>query len=230
MKTHTKHNDIPFKKRVQKHIEYYHNPRKPKLYKSSGKHPIHVVRIHTLKNIVELKKSQTDKKVKCLSCPPNVYTKDQNGNTIYIDPTRRKYFGETSEPNCNCPRGPIYNGLLNTKKTKMSASLNTDHKKNVQLFQDEIQNFDCFKENLCKKPNNNHNGVGGPGKKIPSMPRYVTRIVTGNKARIISPLVNGVDKKHGSYERYLMKKKAVYQQKEHCNKCIPLWTFGLDRK
>ena len=228
MHTHTKSNVIPFHKYLESHLKSL--KKKSHIWKSISGFTKHDERIKTLKQIIELKKSQLDKIVQCFTCSSNVYTKDEKGNTIYIEPNKGKYFGETSEPNCNCPRGPVYNGLLNTKKTRMSSSLNTDHKKNIQLFKDELQNFNCFKEDLCKKPNNNHNGVGGPGKKIPSMPRYITRVVRGNKARTILPLVDGVDKKHGSYERYLMKKKAVYQQKEHCNTCKPIWSFTMDRK
>ena len=228
MHTHTKGNIVPFNKYLESHLKSL--KKKSHIWKSISGFTKHDERIKTLKQIVKLKKSQLDKIVQCFTCPSNVYTKDEKGNTIYIEPNKGKYFGETSEPNCNCPRGPVYNGLLNTKKTRMSSSLNTDHKKNIQLFEDELQNFNCFKEDLCKKPNNNHNGVGGPGKKIPSMPRYITRVVRGNKARTILPLVDGVDKKHGSYERYLMKKKAVYQQKEHCNTCKPIWSFTMDRK
>lgn len=157
---------------------------------------------------------------KCPTCPPNAYVTNKDGSTTTVSKwLNQKKFGESTNRKCPCPKGPVYNGLLNVKKSKMSASANTDHKKNTQLFNDEFQNFNCEKQDICKNPNSRHSNVGGPGKLYESQPRFKTRVVTGYKARLISPLKKGVDKKHGSYNRYLMKKKALYQQKELCIRC-----------
>lgn len=169
---------------------------------------------------IKISNGQNNDIKQCLTCPKNAYTRDKDGKLVSIqDSINKQGFGKSTSGNCNCPSGPVYNGLLNVKKARMSSSLNLDHKKNTQLFNDELENFNCQKEDMCKNPNSRHGGVGGPGKLDDSQPRFRTGIARGYKARLLTPLNRGVDKKHGSYDRYLMKKKALYQQKELCHRC-----------
>ena len=163
-------------------------------------------------------KSNNDNLNKCPTCPPNIYVTKGGKTTNVYKLNKEREFGESTNKAGTCPC-PVYNGLMNFKLKRMSSSANTDHKKNTQLFNDLNQNFNCTKNDMCDLPNSRHGGVGGPGKLQDSQPKFKTRVVTGYKARLISPFRKGVDKKHGSYERYLMKKKALYQQKELCFKC-----------
>ena len=56
----------------------------------------------------------------------------------------------------------------------------------------------------------------GPGDAVASIP-IITHSAKGNKARtIVRPRQTGVDVKHGSYERYLARKRGVNMRCQNC--------------
>ena len=63
-----------------------------------------------------------------------------------------------------------------------------------------------------------YTNVGGPGDKDKSIPLGITGFVRGNKARVYSMpgRDDGVDVKHNSYNRYLLRKKGIALRCANC--------------
>lgn len=122
----------------------------------------------------------------------------------------------------------VYGGLLNGKRLKQSASMHVLAKASLTTFKpnttalpvkgtlgkDVNSRNDCTLANPCISYTN----VGGPGNQIESVPLGITGFARGNKARLYSMpgKHNGVDTKHDSYTRYLMRKKG---RALRCNNC-----------
>tara|TARA_B000000475_G_C16004253_1_gene450207 strand:- start:726 stop:1214 length:489 start_codon:yes stop_codon:yes gene_type:complete len=63
---------------------------------------------------------------------------------------------------------------------------------------------------------NSYTNVGGPGDQTASIP-IRTGTARGIKARlIVQPRQTGVDVKHGSYERYLARKRGINMRCQNC--------------
>jgi hypothetical protein len=103
---------------------------------------------------------------------------------------------------CNGDTPIIKNPIKNQKQFRMSSSSYIDRKKalsvlgpsgNLMLAQGQVN------------PTNNNKCVtkiGGPGDKVPAIEkRGFVRVIHGNSDA-------GVDRKHGSYERYLARKRG----------------------
>ena len=95
----------------------------------------------------------------------------------------------------------------------------TFDKNSIELYKGKnadgtpIQHSDDCIHKPCQKFTDDWSFIGGPGDEIKSIPR-----VLSNKRGYRSRLVNtipGVDVKHGSYERYLARKKGNIQSCNH---------------
>ena len=152
----------------------------------------------------------------------------------WIDPTYPQ-FGQTTpafqtdEIN-NIPTNSqrtVYGGLLNSRRIKQHASmhilakgsLTTFNPINSLPFKDTMPQGvngrnDCPPANPCVSYTN----VGGPGDQTKSIPLGITGFVRGNKARLYSMpgKHDGVDTKHDSYTRYLMRKKGRALRCSNC--------------
>lgn len=122
----------------------------------------------------------------------------------------------------------VYGGLLNGKRVKQSASMHVLAKASLTTF-NPISSFpkkSTLPQNIHTSTATQYSGgigytnVGGPGDIDPAAPYGTTRqsYTRGNKARVYSVpgRHNGVDVKHGSYNRYLMRKKG---RALRCNNC-----------
>jgi hypothetical protein len=111
--------------------------------------------------------------------------------------------------NCNGETATIKNPINNQKQFRMSSSAYLDNKKaltvigpsgNMMLAQGQ--------NNPVKKCVSN---VGGPGDKTPALYKHgLLRAYRKNNKE-------GVDRKHGSYERYLARKRGWNIVKLECN-------------
>jgi|TARA_B110000971_G_scaffold221281_1_gene267753 hypothetical protein len=111
----------------------------------------------------------------------------------------------------------VMGGINNSKNFRTSASSFTMLKKSLTTF-NPISTYPA-KSTLGKNTTSDgtsYKNAGGPGDEIVSVP-IVTRAVTGNKARTISQVRHtGVDVKHGSYERYLARKRGINMRCQNC--------------
>ena len=148
--------------------------------------------------------------------------------------------------NCNtitdhclsCVTGEAYwKGYSNSKFPQTDASYNLYQKNvigginNSKNFRTYGSSFTILKKSLTTVqliPNNlpqniqtgipitSYTNVGGPGDAVASIP-IITHSAKGNKARtIVQPRQTGVDVKHGSYERYLARKRGVNMRCQNC--------------
>ena len=119
-------------------------------------------------------------------------------------------------------RQTVYNGLMNTKNFRTSASSFVILKKSLTTVQ---LNPDNTPENMGKNdPLSGTNGdkkggpsnTGGPGDAVKSVP-IVTSRRSGWKGRLVTlPHQTGVDVKHNSYERYLARKRGWAMRCQNC--------------
>ena len=116
-------------------------------------------------------------------------------------------------------RGGGIGGINNSKNFRTYGSSFTILKKSLTTFQ---PNFSVpVKETLGQDVNDdgvgtNYTNVGGPGDQTASVP-IITHSASGNKARlIVQPHQTGVDTKHGSYERYLSRKRGANMRCQNC--------------
>ena len=113
----------------------------------------------------------------------------------------------------------VIGGINNSKNFRTSASSFTILKKSLTTFNNvstNPQKSTLGKDSQTGTPSSSYTNTGGPGDKIASVP-IVTRAATGNKARTISQVYHtGVDVKHGSYERYLARKRGINMRCQNC--------------
>ena len=140
----------------------------------------------------------------CLSCNINdSLWKGWSNSKFPQDPTQYKQ-----------PLQQDIGGINNSKNFRTYGSSFTILKKSlttVQLIPNNLpQNI---KTGI---PITSYTNVGGPGDAVASIP-IITHSAKGNKARtIVQPRQTGVDVKHGSYERYLARKRGVNMRCQNC--------------
>jgi hypothetical protein len=96
---------------------------------------------------------------------------------------------------------------LNNKSDKRSASYNTNLMGTLTTIKAEAQDQNFSAANC---PTN----AGGPGDKVVSVPTKCC-VKQGIKQRLVNKRP-GVDQKHGSYTRYLARKKGSVLKKQEC--------------
>jgi len=117
-------------------------------------------------------------------------------------------------------RGGGIGGINNSKNFRTYASSFTILKKSLTTFQPNTV-APPFKGTLGQDvrtgiPSTSYTNVGGPGDQTASVP-MITHSASGNKARlIVQPHQTGVDVKHGSYERYLARKRGANMRCQNC--------------
>jgi hypothetical protein len=104
--------------------------------------------------------------------------------------------------------------LINSKPAKSSSSSSyIFSKKSFAVTKNDAENQSIIVSNNC--PNNKGiSNIGGPGDKIPAKNDKCCTI-KGNKGRVTDN-GSGVDKKHGSYERYLARKTGWVLRNQYC--------------
>ena len=147
----------------------------------------------------------------CPSCPGA----GQSGVTI-----NKPQFGETGKDQSFCRRCSKYvnGGLMNYKKSRMTASSFTLLKKSLTTFNpiSAVVAKGTLGKGVNTGPVNSYTNVGGPGDQTASVP-IRTGTASGIKARtIVQPHQTGVDTKHGSYERYLARKRGANMRCQNC--------------
>lgn len=152
-------------------------------------------------------------------CLPENYqdpTYPQFGNTI------PEFTTNSTTNNPTNSQKTVYGGLLNSRRIKQYASMyilakgslatvNRTNKKTTlgNNIQDGNSDYDS---------STNYTNVGGPGDQDKSVPLGITGFARGNKARVYSMpgRDDGVDVKHGSYNRYLARKKGIALRCSNC--------------
>lgn len=143
----------------------------------------------------------------------------------YVDPTYPQ-FGQTTpafvtNSTTNNPTNSqktVYGGLLNSRRIKQYASMHILAKGSLATV-DRTPNKTTLGENIqTGTPSNSYTNVGGPGDQTKSIPLGITGFARGNKARVYSMPVrhDGVDVKHNSYNRYLLRKKGIALRCSNC--------------
>jgi len=150
----------------------------------------------------------------CLSCNGQGYWKGYNN--AKFPQTDASYNSYQSNGNlCGC--GGI-GGINNSKNFRTSASSFTILKKSLTTFHPNIS-ANPPKGTLGHNVNTgttSYTNVGGPGDATASVP-IRTGTASGIKARtIVQPHQTGVDVKHGSYERYLARKRGINMRCQGC--------------
>jgi len=116
----------------------------------------------------------------------------------------------------------VYGGLLNSRRIKQSSSMYILAKGSLTTV-NNTPNKSTLGENIqTGTPNDSYTNVGGPGDQNSSVPLGITGYARGNKARVYSMpgRDNGVDVKHGSYNRYLARKKGlIFKGMKRCYTC-----------
>jgi len=146
----------------------------------------------------------------CLSCNINdSLWKGWSNSKFPQDPTQYKQ-----------PLQQDIGGINNSKNFRTYGSSFTILKKSLTTFQPNISAVPV-KETLGQDVNDdgvgtNYTNIGGPGDQTASVP-IRTGTASGIKARlIVQPHQTGVDVKHGSYERYLARKRGVNMRCQNC--------------
>jgi len=152
-------------------------------------------------------------------CLPENYkdpTYPQFGNTI------PEFTTNSTTNNPTNSQKTVYGGLLNSRRIKQYASMHILAKGSLATV-DRTSNKTTLGENIQDGTSDYDSGtsytnVGGPGDQNKSVPLGITGFARGNKARIYSmPGRNdGVDVKHGSYNRYLARKKGIALRCSNC--------------
>ena len=145
----------------------------------------------------------------CLACNGQGRWKGFNNAKFPQDPTQYKQ-----------PLQQDIGGINNSKNFRTYGSSFTILKKSLTTFQPNISAVPV-KGTLGQDVNDdgvgtNYTNVGGPGDQTASVP-IITHSASGIKARlIVQPNQTGVDVKHGSYERYLARKRGVNMRCQNC--------------
>ena len=147
----------------------------------------------------------------------------------WVDPTYPQ-FGQTTPAfttdefnnNPTNSQKTVYGGLLNSRRIKQYASMHILAKGSLATV-DTTPNKNTIGEFLQigtsdSSPPLSYTNVGGPGDKTKSVPLGITGFARGNKARVYSmpSRDDGVDVKHNSYNRYLLRKKGIALRCANC--------------
>ena len=150
---------------------------------------------------------------RCLACGPGeqFWKGYNNAKFPQIDASYNSYQTNGGT------RGGGIGGINNSKNFRTSASSFTILKKSLTTFQPNSAYPP--KGTLGHNVNTgttNYTNVGGPGDQTASVP-IRTGTASGIKARtIVQPRQTGVDVKHGSYERYLARKRGINMRCQNC--------------
>ena len=113
----------------------------------------------------------------------------------------------------------VIGGINNSKNFRTSASSFTILKKSLTTFNpisSTPAKSTIGKDAKTGTPLTSYTNVGGPGDATASVP-IRTGTASGIKARtIVQPHQTGVDVKHGSYERYLARKRGINMRCQSC--------------
>jgi hypothetical protein len=113
----------------------------------------------------------------------------------------------------------VIGGINNSKNFRTSASSFTILKKSLTTFNpisSSPAKSTIGKDAKTGTPLTSYTNVGGPGDGTASVP-IRTGTASGIKARtIVQPHQTGVDVKHGSYERYLARKRGINMRCQSC--------------
>ena len=112
----------------------------------------------------------------------------------------------------------VYGGLLNSRRIKQYASMHILAKGSLATVDTTPLKSTLGKNIQAGIPSTSYTNVGGPGDQIASVPLGITGFARGNKARVYSMPVrdDGVDVKHNSYNRYLLRKKGLALRCSNC--------------
>ncbi len=109
----------------------------------------------------------------------------------------------------------VIGGINNSKNFRTSASSFTILKKSLTTVSTVPLKSTLGKDVQTGTPTS-YTNVGGPGDATASVP-IRTGTASGIKARtIVQPHQTGVDVKHGSYERYLARKRGINMRCQSC--------------
>lgn len=116
----------------------------------------------------------------------------------------------------------VYGGLLNSRRIKQYASMHILAKGSLATvdttpLKTTIGQF-IQTGTSDSSPPLSYTNVGGPGDQDKSVPLGITGFARGNKARVYSmpDRHDGVDVKHNSYNRYLLRKKGIALRCANC--------------
>jgi hypothetical protein len=113
----------------------------------------------------------------------------------------------------------VIGGINNSKNFRTYGSSFTILKKSLTTFQPNVSVVEkgtLGQDVHTGTPSTSYTNVGGPGDQTASVP-IRTGTASGIKARlIVQPHQTGVDVKHGSYERYLARKRGVNMRCQNC--------------
>lgn len=132
--------------------------------------------------------------------------------------TTPAFITDSSNNNPTNSQRTVYGGLLNSRRIKQYASMHILAKGSLATV-DRTPNKSTLGQNIqTGTPSGSYTNVGGPGDQTKSVPLGITGFARGNKARVYSMPVrdDGVDVKHNSYNRYLLRKKGVALRCSNC--------------
>ena len=118
----------------------------------------------------------------------------------------------------------VIGGINNSKNFRTYGSSFTILKKSLTTFNpiSAVPNKSTLPKDVNSRDETatggviSYTNVGGPGDQTASIP-IRTGTASGIKARtIVQPHQTGVDTKHGSYERYLARKRGVNMRCQNC--------------
>tara|TARA_B100001093_G_scaffold520256_1_gene613990 strand:+ start:7853 stop:8338 length:486 start_codon:yes stop_codon:yes gene_type:complete len=117
-------------------------------------------------------------------------------------------------------RGGGIGGINNSKNFRTYASSFTILKKSLTTIKPNAVappfNGTLGLDVHTGTPSTSYTNIGGPGDQTASVP-MITHSASGSKARlIVQPHQTGVDVKHGSYERYLARKRGANMRCQNC--------------
>jgi hypothetical protein len=151
----------------------------------------------------------------CLSCNGQGGWKGYNNAKFPQSDASYNSYQSNGNP-CGC--GGI-GGINNSKNFRTSASSFTILKKSLTTFNpisSSPAKSTIGKDAKTGTPLTSYTNVGGPGDATASVP-IRTGTASGIKARtIVQPHQTGVDVKHGSYERYLARKRGINMRCQSC--------------
>ena len=148
----------------------------------------------------------------CLSCGGGEeYWKGRDNARFPQSDASYNSYQSNGNP-CGC--GGI-GGINNSKNFRTSASSFTILKKSLTTVSTVPLKSTIGKDAKTGTPTS-YTNVGGPGDMTASVP-IRTGTASGIKARtIVQPHQTGVDVKHGSYERYLARKRGINMRCQSC--------------
>ena len=107
----------------------------------------------------------------------------------------------------------VIGGMFNSRNTGTMGSSFTILKKSLSTV-----HHNNLPSNLnTGTPSTSYTNTGGPGDAIPSIPIITSMASSGIKSRLnVAAHQTGVDVKHGSYERYLARKRGFNMRCQGC--------------